>query len=388
MVCLHYTRKHLSWHQRFSQYNPTTIVWRYFAIADRRIRAKDWSAADMAASNVLFWTPCGWDGSEEMIQRSREYCLKLPKHSRTELFSKASVTTVVITIQGVQAMYTLIEGFLSESMANLAFDTMFSPIAVIGLLRLFAAPWLTDDYFYTEQDEPSTTPNLGQRSDSSKTPLSVLEIRSPSSMGLFESDDSAAETRFHPINSWRGRIFRIVSLVPLLVFWTISFLFLEMYFEAETTTLFLINVIFMLFFSVTVITHAYYFIRERSGTTIIPCIISVWYQIYTGILLLLALLLIVVAAIETRKTKCGTYTTVSSTWAGNDEAVCNGRYVNSNSTTRPFGLAMRYTPYNGTQNITQLPQGEFRIEGFVGLCIGNGVSNQYVVTMNSSSHVE
>jgi hypothetical protein len=384
VVCLYYARKHLNWHQRFSQYNPTTIVWRYFAIADRRIRAKEWNAADMAASNALFWTPRGWDGSEEMIQRSRPYCLKLPDEPRATLFSKSSVNTAVITIQGVQAMAILIGGFTKGATSNFALDTIFSPLAVLGLLRLCAAPWLTDDYSYAEHEDRSTTPALRERTDGSKTLPYVSKARAVSSMGLFEPEDDALETRFHPVDSWRGRLFRIFFLIPVLFLWVMCFLFLFYDARGDTLTLFLINIFFMLFLSATVTTYAYYFVRGRSATTVIPCIVSTWYQIYTGILMLIALVLIVVAALETRKTKCGSYTTWPVSLTRNDEWICKGRYVSSNSTTGPFGIAMRYVAPR--DNISQLPQGEYRIEEWDGLCIGTGGANQYAVAMNNSSY--
>jgi hypothetical protein len=49
-------------------WNPTSIIWRYFAIFDRRICAKDWNPEILASSNALFWTTNGWNGSEDMIK--------------------------------------------------------------------------------------------------------------------------------------------------------------------------------------------------------------------------------------------------------------------------------------------------------------------------------
>ena len=47
-------RSRPQWHDRMCLYCPLTILWRYMAIADRRIRAFDWSSADMAAANSIF----------------------------------------------------------------------------------------------------------------------------------------------------------------------------------------------------------------------------------------------------------------------------------------------------------------------------------------------
>lgn len=214
------------WHDRICIHNPTTILWRYFAIADRRIRAKAWGPADMAASNAYFWTARGWDGSEEMVDRSRAHCVKLPGHARTELVSENSAKSVVVAFQGVQALYTMTSGVASKSFAGtIAIDTIFFPLAVFGLLRLWATFWLTEDYSYVAENDGLALMMTG----SSKVDLSAsgstsrLEAQPMASIGLLGMgmSTSAPERRFHSINSWRGWAFRILchanvrSLGPL-----------------------------------------------------------------------------------------------------------------------------------------------------------------------------
>jgi hypothetical protein len=342
----------------------------------------------MAASNALFWTTRGWDGSEEMIQKSRLYCLKFPDKPRATIFSKSFVKTVVVTIQGVQAIIVLVTGFTTGSVfiSNLAINTIFFPLAVLGLLRLCAAPWLTEDYFYAEHEDRSTTPALKQRTASSQTMPYLPEARTTSSMALLDPADYASEVRFHPVNSWRGRLFRVIFLIPILLLWVMCLMYMippsgegVVY---EVPTILLVQIFYMFFLSGTLIIYAYYFIRGRSATTIIPCIVSTWYQIYTCILMLMILVLIVVAAIETRKTMCGTYSTWPADWTANDEWICGGTYVDSNVMSGPFGIATRYATDNGTL----LPQGQYMIAEWNGLCMGTKGANQYVLAMNSSSY--
>jgi hypothetical protein len=59
------TTKHSSpsWTSRINFYNPTRILWRYVMIADRRIRCKNWTAEDMAASNAAFLVGADSSGS-------------------------------------------------------------------------------------------------------------------------------------------------------------------------------------------------------------------------------------------------------------------------------------------------------------------------------------
>lgn len=84
------------------------MLWRYAAIADRRIRARDWSRVDMAAANAIFWTSDGWDASESMVERSLLYCTHLPDHGRVALLSVDMLKTGIVTLQGVQTFVVLI----------------------------------------------------------------------------------------------------------------------------------------------------------------------------------------------------------------------------------------------------------------------------------------
>jgi hypothetical protein len=175
VVCISAPRQHLSWHHRLCQYNPTTILWRYFAIADRRFRAKSWDANDLAASNALFWTRRGWDGSEAIIKRSRRYCIKPPDSSRTPFLSKSFAKTAIVTIQGIQAIFVLVGGLDGYDSENFQWSitTIFFPLAFMGLLRMWAALWLTDDFVYAEDEEWELTSRALAAPISSESPNSV-----------------------------------------------------------------------------------------------------------------------------------------------------------------------------------------------------------------------
>jgi hypothetical protein len=299
------------------------------------------------------------------------------------------VKTVVITIQGVQAIIFLLEGFTTNSVfvRSIAIDTIFFPLAVLGLFRLCAAPWLTEEYLYAEHEDRSTTLALKQRTAYPQTMAHLSVAQYVSSKGLLDPAHFTSEVRFYPINSWRGWLFRIIFLILILLLWAMCLTYMTPYIGRDVyqvPTQLLVLILYMVFLSATFIIYAYYFIWERSETTVIPCIVSTWYQIYTCILILTMLVLIVVAAVTTRKTMCGTYTTWPAEVTGNDAWECGGIYVNSNSTaTVPFGIATRYiTPYN----TTLLPPGEYRIAEWDGLCMGTEGASQYVLPMNSSSY--
>lgn len=70
-VAVYLHRNEPRWHDMIGFYNPTTIIWRYMAITERRARAKQWKAIDMGATNTRFWDGKQWDGSETMMEKSR-----------------------------------------------------------------------------------------------------------------------------------------------------------------------------------------------------------------------------------------------------------------------------------------------------------------------------
>ena len=382
------SQKRPAWHERVCQYNPTTILWRYFAISDRRFRARAWSPADLAASSANFWTSRGWDGSEEMVGRSRAYCTKLPDSSRATLLSGSSIKTLIITLQGAQALYTLVEGLKNGIYGStVAIDSIFFPLAVFGLVRLSAALWLTDDYHYAEAEDLkiATTSNLEASTSTSKlTPYA--EAQTMSSMGLLEIADTPSRDYFRPTNSWRGVLTRVFFLLPIMGLWIICCLYVLPWrnrtFSTITT---LISALFYLFFlSASIVIYSLYFLRGRSATTIIPCINSLWYKVYTFVLFVFIVIVLVVAAIETRKTSCGKYTTWPPSL--NDLAICGDEWIPviANSAELPFGIATYNTTNasNGT-----LIGNEFRVAEFNGWCQTTGLwgATQIVAPVNSST---
>jgi hypothetical protein len=69
-------------------------------------------------------------------------------------------------------------------------------------------------------------------------------------------------------------------------------------------------VLFYAFFlACSVILYGVYFLRGRSTNSIIPCHNTVWYKIYTGMVMAFMAVLVILACLETRKTPCGVYTT-------------------------------------------------------------------------------
>ncbi|KAM0810006.1 putative SUR7/PalI family-domain-containing protein [Seiridium cardinale] len=301
------------WYDYLCHYNPTSILWRYAAITDRRIRALQWSPSDMAASNAIFWTSEGWNGSERFVSQATVHCIQTPKHARVRILSVTMLKTLIITAQGVAALYTLagsLAGTVSFN-AAMGLDSIFFPLAILGLLRLCGAAWLTDDFAYMFREDIQMRPLSARPSVMTKEQETVLL----SSDCTFEPliGDTSSESHFRSVTYWPSRIFRFLYLLALAGVWTINLFYMAPITSRTgfTVTSFYVGAFFLLFLTGSIATYAYYFIRGSTNTTIIPCLSSKWYCAYCALMLAASVGLIVIAGIETNRTPQGRFTSES-----------------------------------------------------------------------------
>ncbi|KAF2118330.1 hypothetical protein BDV96DRAFT_569679 [Lophiotrema nucula] len=318
-----------SWHDRIVHYNPTSIIWRYFVIADRRLRSKNWNACDMAASNALFWTADGWDGSETMMVKSRIYCERRPEHARLRFFSFTAGKTLIITAQGIQSISFILGAITSFKRFYVKFgvQNVFFPFAVLGLLRLAAALWLTEDYTYIERQAWESETESRQSTD-----LEKLNNTSNTSLSSIEDQLShIADARFVPRNGRRGLTWRIFILLFIACLWLLPIItMLPFRWNIYLTgTLFAMGIFYFIFLSVTLFSTAACIFTHRSTSTTFPYATKRWYKIYTCILFLLMVSMVIIAMMENRKAPCGAYTTYPPTITkphdfNFDEFLCGG----------------------------------------------------------------
>jgi hypothetical protein len=302
-------------------WNPTSIIWRYFTIFDRRIRAKNWNRETLASSNALFWTTNGWNGSEDMIREGRKYCIRLPPRSHAELLSKSFANTVIVTLQGVQALYELLSMAKFNNNNNLA--TIFLPLALLSLIRLPSALWITDGFAYNHYDINLSNKRASQVTTTTKAGYHEL-IAVPSSgddtpQWLPPASDNASYTEFRPRTSVHGYVARIIFLTPLLgmagltALWTYWIL-------NETSSITGTGLFSLILWFTFSLGSAFVFIlniaRAQDRTTVVPGVSTLWYRLYSAILFLLMLALLITATIETKETWCGKVTIL------NEEDVC------------------------------------------------------------------
>jgi hypothetical protein len=397
-------RKEPKWHDQLGFYNPTTIIWRYMAILDRRVRAKKWKSIDMAATNERFWTEKGWDGSEKMMEMSREFCTRIPHRSHVRFVSKTMLESVIILGQGVQAGIEMLNG--GQGGWTTSIGTVFYPLTLFGLLRIPAAGWLSEEGNYTSVHSEETMPFSGPGGENDEEYLSPervesrddkigLEMLSARTTGLTLHPYHTQRFQSYPRNNWRGRVVRGFYLCWLLALAALCLKFLIPYQNRHGTVTYSITTIveiivyaFLALSSVAI--FSYYSFKHNTSTTIIPCIQSLWYKVYTVVLFAMMLVLLILAAIETHKEPCGSYSTTRRGFAqckggvylfpygqvgvreNGDQAIWveggPGRIVNQSTVkSRIYGGVYRgFSDENGTN---------VRLEPFVGWCKGNSFAS-------------
>lgn len=354
------------WHDRICHYIPTSIIWRYAAITDRRIRSPDWDIFSIAAANALFWTSQGWDGSEVMAARSFEFCIYLPETTRVELLSWDMAKTVIITLQGLQAIYFLGTNPSSIGSIRASVDMVFVPLAVLGLYRLSAAFWLTNQFVFAPRNQV----------------LALGSTRRLSVDSLLQDQEKLSSAAHHYRTSayLPSRVFRFIFFLLMLTIWVVLLFHTFGSFIINTQSLsFLICIVlyhFILIPSLAII--GYYFARGMTTSTIIPCISATWYKIYSITVIGLMVILLVISSIETRKTPCGIWAVtggfVGDYWTcklSNSEFIRVDPGLGGNA----FGIASTY-PDNAAGSL--LEAGQFWVDNFTGSCIGTWSSERRV----------
>jgi hypothetical protein len=287
-----------SWSDRLNHFNPVSILWRYYAIADRRLRATHWDALDMAACNAAFWDGQRWDGSETMMVKSREWNTRKPQQAYIGVVSGSCLATIVVTLQGIQAITALITIWVPsstlESFTN-SLPGIFQPIALLGLLRLQSAFWLSNDYGYKHLDEDE-------------------ERNTQEGPSLLDSESSRLERAW----GWRWWVFRVWWVASLLTVMglgltlsleSLAFTFGASYTQVMSSSMLADKLMYSLLTGGCLMIHPFYLFRASTMSTIIPCIQARWYKLYTYLLITASLTCLILSALETKKFDDGTYRT-------------------------------------------------------------------------------
>ena len=335
----------------------------------------------MASANAIFWTPVGWDGSESIAAQSVQYATHLPSRGYTSILSWEFLKTAIVTLQGVQVMYLFAGGFAGQvRLPSFAVDMIAFPIAILGLLRLWPAFWVTDDFSFGYVARGGGTGTgfgagmgAGEMSVKSRSSERFARIGGYDEervredvRRLLETPTAVEKGRIRGSEYWLSRVFRFAYVLPLVALWPIGVLTLLPGPWHRTGKLSMTAYVGALLSTVNLLIataiYGYYAVRHGCRSTIIPCISAAWYKILTGLFWAAVLGLVVVSAIETRKTPCGKHTTVGKHM---DEYYCPG-LLTLDGGGSDFGVAR----WVDSEVMADTEKREFEVLSFSGSCQG------------------
>jgi hypothetical protein len=317
-----------SWSARLPHFNPISIIWRYYVIGDRRLRARSWDEADMAACNAVFWDGerQRWDGSEEIMAKSRAWITKIPEKPHVAALSASSVTSIVLTLQGVNATFLIIAGLIHGSPYRLrsSLAGVFSPLGCLGFVRLPAAFWLSSDYGYINYRGSGTAPDIIE------TPLE--KAISDNILQAHTSDhlpDAEVGDRLHPAHCRQGILYRVFWMLMVWgllgaaagncskIWWNYP---PSLPYNSISNLIF--QVMYLTLTVASILIHTVYVVIGKSTSTIIPCIHATWYKIFTLLFMVTALFCVLFSALETRVRLNGSVTSLPEFKCGKAGGLC------------------------------------------------------------------
>ena len=300
------------WHSTVILYNPITIIWRYCAITERCLCTPSLRnrLQEIAAVNVVYWDK-SWVGSEDAVQRGMKLCVQPSPPARDRLFSTAALKTVIVAIQGIGALGAILPGKLS-GVSGESLPTVFAPLACIGLLRLPAAYWLTDEHHLLQLFERTERQDSWLGAGTVSNPFIPLLDSTKSQSSVQVSDQSSRDMPFAPYRPGLVALaVRLFYALFILLFTGISIwgwidrLRLD---GPIPLTWFFINWCYI-FFTISCAGVLIPRLVNREVLSIsIPCANKTWYVVLTGVLIILAVVSVTIAALETYRNIIGKYT--------------------------------------------------------------------------------
>jgi hypothetical protein len=256
----------------------------------------------------------------------------------------------VLALQGVQAGLIAFGSLNPKKIYRFGqgLPNVFIPLAILGLLRLPAALWLSDDYTYLDLVHNGS----GKERHITETPAGEMEepstaLISPSSPTNSHIPEltTSDKCRVHSIHSAIGLIYRVwwflsvggfvsgAALSSSHILWgnsrslryisTSHTLWGNLHsFPYVSLSHLLDMVMYFILSTATVLITCTYILLGRTHSTLIPCIHETWYKMFTMFLAAMGFVTMIVAALETRQLHDGTLSTLPEFQCNQTSGLC------------------------------------------------------------------
>jgi hypothetical protein len=261
----------------------------------RRATATNWTPYDAATANSAFWTGTSWNGSLGTAKIARASCTRAGTRSRVRPLSKSAAQTIIVALQAAQTETDLVTSWKHPNPAdNIALPNIFAFITLLGMYRLLVAPWLVEDFSFVDFDDHSA---IHVRK--------TLRDESPVSKTSIDPDRS---------KSWCIWAIRILFICPLTTPTVLNTALSipvgsqGLLYTATRTVLLTFGTYIV---STTLCIFGWQMYRKQDTHVVLPAVNSCFYKVFTLSVFAGLLALLVIACLETRRTFCGVYTTIS-----------------------------------------------------------------------------
>lgn len=311
VVLLHNSQP--KWHDSMAIYNPLSIMWRYYAIAERGISTMSVSSTELAAVNVVYWTKDGWSGEEEYIRQGQSLCIRSPPRVVERIISAGGLKTVIVAIQGVAAVGSLVPGALSSN-TSISLADIFMGLALLGLSRMPAAYWLTDDYHIIHLFDSTRHQNDQQQILRTQTLVPLLQ-KQGHKVSSFPAEEQVVE--ISPNSPSRYSI-GLGAIVVRIIYMSLALLLLGLamyqivptiiYDETLSLTAFWMAIGYTLYALSGACIYLPYFCKRNPQSLCMPCVNEVWYKALSAVFAMVAIGGLVAGCLETSRRLDGKYT--------------------------------------------------------------------------------
>jgi hypothetical protein len=259
-----------------------------------------------------------------MMVKSRAWITKIPDAAHAMTLSASSVTSLVLTAQGVNATFLIIGSMLPNFKYRIAsrLATVFTPLGCLGLMRLPAAFWLSSDYGFMNYDNRQSTPLLTETDLEKVISDNLLQLRA-------SQVDMTVQDRLLPPHCWKGVLYRMLWLLTVWGILGVSATdCTHLWWEYpatlpyESTSGLIFSSMYLVLTVASIAIHTFYVLTGKATSTIIPCIHATWYKIFTVVFLVAAFVCVVMSALETRVRHDGVFTPYPEFFCGEGGGVC------------------------------------------------------------------
>lgn len=277
----------------------------------------------MAAANASFLYVKGWSSSEANLDQQLGI-LRQPPSNRIAIFSISMLGSLIVVVQGLQALYEVAVTAKHGFMLTQGVGATFTPLAIVSLFRLMSAPWITQDFAFVDKKDydddrdilpTNETDQAERQGDDHPQGIQMQSLSHGTEVDGDNRDETPEDIPIQPV--FKNQRYWASILLRFGILASVAAIFIGQCFHIighpfgcrQSVSGLIMHFLYHIMSTVMLVLFTVYLTCGKGQDTMIPCINSMWYLIYTVIWYAFAVAVITVNALEMRRTSCGVYST-------------------------------------------------------------------------------